>query len=72
MDYDNFVSPDFVAPESLKHSEFSFHKLSAKHVYLDYIAVMSNIELIRKTRGGSWPTSSLSFEDCFASDGNGI
>ena len=63
MDYDNFVPPEFAAPEFLKLSEFSFQKLSAKHVYLDYLAVMSSINLIRETRGGSWPTPALSFAD---------
>lgn len=63
MDYDNFVPPTFLAPEQRKLAEFGFYKLSARHVYLDYVAVMSSIDLIRKTRGGSWPTPELTFED---------
>jgi len=56
--------PDsFKPPSKLIHPKFIARKLKASDVYLDYVAVMSSIETIKNTRGGSWPTSDLSFED---------
>jgi hypothetical protein len=57
------VSDDFHVPEILEAESFRIRKLCAKDVYLDYIAVMSSINIIKKTRGGRWPTPALSFED---------
>src|SRR5690606_23024234 len=47
----------------LVHEKFIARKLRASDVYLDYIAVMSSIDIIKQTRGGSWPTPDLRFED---------
>lgn len=58
-----FVPINFKPPVQYECENFVLHKLSAYHVYLDYIAVMSNIDLIHKTRGGNWPTPQLTFED---------
>lgn|SRR3989338_1327723 len=56
--------PDkFNAPEMLETTKFRIRKLCAKDVYLDYMAVMSSIGIIKRTRGGNWPTPTLSFED---------
>ena len=57
------VPEAFKVPEKLEHPEFVIRKLCASDVYLDYIAVMTSIDIIRKTRGGDWPTTDLSFED---------
>lgn len=57
------VPKDFKVPEKLEHPKFLIRKLCARDVYLDYIAVMSSIDIIKKTRGGSWPTPDLTFED---------
>ena len=54
---------NFSAPAELRHQKFIARKLKASDTYLDYMAVMSSIEIIRKTRGGSWPSPDLSFED---------
>lgn len=59
----NFIPESFEVPENLRHPKFLARKLCAKDTYLDYIAVMSSIDIIQKTRGGSWPTEDLSFED---------
>ena len=59
----NLVDESFQIPEKLEHPKFIARKLTAKDVYLDYIAVMSSIDIIQETRGGSWPTPALSFED---------
>ncbi len=56
--------PDaFEVPQTLEHPKFIARKLCARDAYLDYIAVMSSIDIIRKTRGGRWPTAALTFED---------
>ncbi len=57
------LPPTFQIPDNIKTSDFLFRKLTARDVYLDYIAVMSSIDIINKTRGGSWPTKDLTFED---------
>lgn len=57
------IGNDFKIPEKLDTPKFRIRKLCAKDVYLDYMAVMSSIDIIRKTRGGDWPTPDLSFED---------
>lgn len=58
-----FVPDDFKVPEKLVTPRFLIRKLCARDVYLDYMAVMSSIDAIKKARGGSWPTPDLSFED---------
>lgn len=57
------VPKDFVIPEKLDCGEFLIRKLCAKDVYLDYVAVMSSIDIIKKVRGGNWPTKELTIED---------
>ena len=60
------VPDSFNVPEKLETAHFSARKLSAKDVYDDYLAIMSNMDLIKKTRGGTdWPTPNFSFEDDF-------
>src|SRR3989304_7408461 len=58
-----FVPKDLKVTEKLKQTDFLIRKLCARDVYLDYLAVMSSIDVIQKTRGGSWPTKDLTFED---------
>lgn len=60
-----FIPDSFSPPELLQTEDFTIRKLLAKDVYLDYMAVMSSIDIIHKTRGGTWPTPDLSFEDDF-------
>jgi len=59
----NLVQKHFIVPEKIANTKFIARKLCASDVYLDYLAVMSSIDTIRKTRGGSWPTKDLTFED---------
>src|SRR3989344_5770424 len=56
------VPGDFELPILVKE-EYVARKLCAKDVYLDYIAVMSSIDVIKKVRGGKWPTPDLTIED---------
>ncbi len=57
------IPPTFIPPEKLVHPKFIARKLSARDVDLDYVAVMSSIDIIRKTRGGNWPMADLTHED---------
>jgi hypothetical protein len=57
------VPATFDVPQRLEHPLFVARKLGARDVYLDYIAVMSSIDLIRRTRGGKWPTPDLNIEE---------
>lgn len=59
----SFIPKDFKVPERAETDSFIIRKLCAKDAYLDYIAVMSSIEIIKQTRGGSWPYPELTFED---------
>ncbi len=56
------IPEGFIAP-NIEKNDYRARKLSAKDVYLDYLAVMSSLKIIKKTRGGRWPTKDLSFED---------
>lgn len=53
----HLVPKDFLPPEEWASSEFFIRKLCAVDVYWDYVHVMDNQEIIRKTRGGNWPSS---------------
>lgn len=57
-----FVPKDF-KPKSLVTDTYIARKLCAKDVYLDYIAVISSIEIIKSTRGGNWPSKDLTVEE---------
>lgn len=57
------VPKDFHPPEKLDCGDFIIRKLTTRDVYLDYIAVISSIDIIKKIRGGSWPTKDLTVED---------
>lgn len=59
----HLVPESFNIPERLEHLQFIARKLCARDVYLDYIAVMTSIQIIRQTRGGNWPTPGLTIED---------
>jgi RimJ/RimL family protein N-acetyltransferase len=57
------VPASFLVPEVLDTPHFRLRKLTFRDAGLDYPAVMANIDLIRRTRGGDWPTAALTFED---------
>lgn len=54
------VPSDFKVPEKLERQEFIIRKLCFSDAELDYKAVMSSMDIIKKTRGGDWPSSDLS------------
>ena len=57
------VPDSFQVPEKLDQPEFVIRKLMFDDAKLDYDAVMSSIDIIKKTRGGDWPTPALTFKD---------
>lgn len=57
------VPDSFKVPERLVTKDFIIRKLCAKDVRLDYKAVTDSLDIIKRTRGGNWPTSSLTKED---------
>lgn len=57
------VPNSFIVPEEYIQPEFILKKLCYDDAKLDYDAVMSSIDIIHKTRGGTWPTHDLTYED---------
>jgi hypothetical protein len=58
-----FVPRDFIVKEEVKTSEFVLLKLNVDFLQDDYEAVMSSIEIIKKTRGGDeWPFPEMTLE----------
>jgi hypothetical protein len=58
-----FIPDDFIIPEKLETDKFLFRKLCYADAKLDYEAVMSSIDIIHQTRGGTWPTPELTYLD---------
>ena len=57
------IPDDFDPPAIFETPDFTFRKLTYFDAEMDYKAVMSSIEIIKKTRGGNWPDPSLTFVD---------
>ncbi len=57
------VPDSFQVPEKLETPEFIIRKLLFDDAKLDLEAVMSSIDIIKKTRGGDWPTPDLNFKE---------
>ncbi len=58
-----FIPSDFQIPEKLETPDFVIRKLMFSDTELDYEAVMSSVDLIKKTRGGNWPSDLTLTED---------
>ncbi len=58
-----FVPENFNPPELVEQPKFILKKLCFSDAALDFEAVMSSIELIRRIRGGNWPTPDLTLEE---------
>lgn len=64
VEYKNFIKiislpTDFIAPQELVYEDLLARPLSRKDLADDLEGVNSSIEIIQKTRGGSWPTEKL-------------
>lgn len=63
MSIETLVPKEFSVPERLETPKFLIRMLKKSDVDLDYKAVMSSIDEIVKTRGGTWPTNELTQEE---------
>lgn len=67
MDYSQYIkklelAADFTPPVELEYEDLAARPLTRLDVKTDLNAVNSSIDIIRKTRGGSWPKEQLSEE----------
>ncbi len=67
MDYSRFVQkfalpPDFKPPQELTYEDIVAKPLTRQDLKADIEGVNSSLEIIRKTRGGSWPEEAVSEE----------
>jgi RimJ/RimL family protein N-acetyltransferase len=70
MDHRLFVRrlalpPGFAAPVALTHEDLVAHALTRADLADDVAGINAGIELIRRTRGGGWPTGEVTGEDDF-------
>lgn len=57
------VVPENFTPPNLVKENYIARKLMASDAELDFAAVMSSIDIIKETRGGSWPSANLTLEE---------
>jgi len=60
-----FIPEIFSPSEIQKFPTFILRKLTADDVHIDYLAAMSSVDIIKKIRGGNWPTPNLTEKDDF-------
>lgn len=65
MDYSKFVRslalpPGYAAPVALVHEDITARALGRADLAADVKGINSSIDLIRRTRGGAWPTEPVS------------
>ncbi len=57
------VPKDFKIPESCSFDTYVIHRLTLDYSKLDYIAVMSSAQRLRKESLGMWPSKDFTLED---------
>lgn len=57
-----FIHPDPI-PESYLHNQFCFQILHPRHAELDYAALMSSKDFLRRWSQSEWPTDDFSLDD---------
>src|SRR5688572_30702352 len=67
MDYARLIKPivlppDFAAPVRLEFEDIVATRLGREHLHDDVAGINSSLDLIRKTRGGGWPTEPVTEE----------
>jgi hypothetical protein len=70
MDYERFEKklafPDgAVAPSELRHADILATAITREHLPDDVAGINASIDLIRRTRGGSWPSEPTSLDANF-------
>jgi hypothetical protein len=54
------LPPGFTAPTELRYEDIVASAISRSHLKDDVAGINASIDLIRQTRGGSWPTEPVS------------
>jgi hypothetical protein len=67
MDYELYVRKlslpgDFVPPGELTHDDFRAKAIRRHHLADDVRGINASLDLIRQTRGGTWPTGPVTEE----------
>lgn len=66
MDYSQFVKvfdvPDGSVPEKLAFEDIEIRAITREHLSDDVRGINASLDLIRKTRGGKWPTEAVTEE----------
>lgn len=67
MDYSRFIKPialpeGFAAPARLACEDIVASALNRKHLREDVAGINASLDLIRRTRGGGWPTEAVTEE----------
>lgn len=57
---------DFRPPTEIRIGQYVLRPLTEAYVDIDLAAVNSSIDLIRETRGGTWPNEAVSREEDYA------
>jgi hypothetical protein len=70
VNYEDFtrklvVPADFEAPRTLTYEDLVAEALARAHLDDDVRGINASIELIQRTRGGTWPTGPVTKEDDF-------
>lgn len=63
MNTPEFVEPDFTPPLEARVSNYLLRPLVPQDVEADCAAVNASVELIRQTRGGTWPRGPITVEE---------
>ncbi|SFG45475.1 hypothetical protein SAMN05421678_10635 [Actinopolymorpha cephalotaxi] len=56
------IAPGAVVPRNLKHGRVQAHAISRDDLEADVAGINASLDLIRRTRGGSWPTGPVTLE----------
>jgi hypothetical protein len=67
VDYKSFIKPlalpvGYVAPTELRDQDMVARVLGRSDIVADVAGINSSLDIIRQTRGGSWPTGPISEE----------
>ncbi|MGW0229275.1 GNAT family N-acetyltransferase [Actinopolymorpha singaporensis] len=56
------IAPGVVVPRTLDHERVHAHAITRDDLEADVAGINTSLELIRRTRGGSWPTRPVTLE----------
>jgi hypothetical protein len=56
------IAPGAVVPRALEHGQVQAHAITRQDLEDDVAGINASLDLIRRTRGGSWPTEPVTLE----------